>query len=102
MWHCHYCRVPLSLDVQQKNRLCPNCGSDIHACRNCAHYDENLTSKCKEPESPWVHDRSTQNSCSFFEFLSSLPPGAPLHDAPELISEAERAKEAFRALFRNV
>ncbi len=97
MWHCYYCRTVLSLEVQKKNRLCPSCGSDIHSCKNCQHYDENLASKCKEPNSEWVADRSSQNSCAFFEFLkeSKIPT-----DSLESLSEVEKAKKAFNDLFR--
>jgi len=97
MWHCYYCRTALSLEVQKKNRLCPSCGSDIHCCRNCQHYDENLASKCKESNSEWVADRSSQNTCTYFEFTyaSQVPT-----DSREVLSEAERAKKAFQDLFR--
>lgn len=101
MWHCHYCRTSLSLEVQKKNRLCPNCGSDIHCCRNCVLYDEALSSKCKEPESPWIRDRSVLNTCPYFEF-NGQNPSQPQAEAIEITSEAERAKEAFRALFRDL
>jgi hypothetical protein len=100
MWQCHYCRLPLSLEVQRRNRLCPNCGSDIHCCKNCTHFDDSISSKCREPNSPWVRDHETQNSCAFFEFKNSSAPAR--HDTKDdASSEAERAKEAFRALFRN-
>lgn len=99
MWQCHYCRLALSLEVQRKNRLCPNCGSDIHCCKNCIHYDESLSSKCREPNSPWVSDRHTQNNCAFFEHK---PSAQPTNTVPtDADNEAERAKEAFRALFRD-
>jgi len=98
MWQCHYCRLALSLDVQRKNRLCPNCGSDIHCCRNCIHFDENSSEKCREPNSPWVRDRASQNSCPFFEFRPAADSSQQKKDSSD--SEAERAKEAFRALFR--
>lgn len=103
MWQCHYCRLALSLDVQRKNRLCPNCGSDIHCCRNCIHFDEDSSEKCKEPNSPWVRDRATQNSCPFFEFRPAAggDANAKSKEQSNADSEAERAKEAFRALFRN-
>ena len=100
MWQCHYCRVPLSAEVMKKNRLCPNCNSEFHACKNCVHYDENLSSKCNEPNSPWISDRAGLNDCEWFEFktVGSMKPGS---HQDEVVSEAERAKEAFRALFRN-
>ncbi len=102
MGRCHYCRNPLPVAVQQKNRLCPNCGSDIHCCKNCVHYDESLTAKCREPESPWVRDRGTTNTCPLFEFLGSAPAahGAHAADDPKKV-EAEKAKAAFKALFRD-
>jgi len=99
MWQCHYCRGSLSLEVRMKNRLCPHCNSDLHACKNCIHYDENLTSKCKEPESPWIGDRSAQNSCTYFEFAPPSDPKAAIADRHK---EAEEAKKAFKALFRDL
>ncbi len=100
MWRCHYCRVTLSLEVQRKNRLCPNCNSDLHACRNCIHFDESITAKCKEPHSEWVSDRVAQNNCTFFEFRPEQTDLDLEASAADATSEAERAKEAFRALFR--
>ncbi|MCB0418165.1 MAG: hypothetical protein H6617_09145 [Bdellovibrionaceae bacterium] len=85
--------------VLQKNRLCPHCGSDLHCCKNCSHFDESLSSKCREPESPWIPERVGQNTCPYFEFATD-PHSKECHK--EVLSEAERAKEAFRALFRNL
>lgn len=101
MWHCHYCRLPLSIEMQQKHQLCPGCGSDIHSCKNCINYDEASTSLCREPNSPWVADRTTTNQCPFFEFRPTAAAAAP--GAQEKSNtEAEKAKEAFRALFRDL
>lgn len=100
VWECHYCHHPLSIEVQSRNRMCPNCGSDIHACRNCHHYDENLSSKCQEPNSPWIRDRSSVNTCPYFEFRVISSAGTTPREEG-FLSEAEKAKEAFKALFRN-
>jgi len=72
----------------------------MHSCMNCLHYDEGLSAKCKEPESPWVHDRSTQNACPFFEFRSANSLAPASGGQTDRTSEAEAAKKAFRALFR--
>ncbi len=96
MWECYYCKYPLTLEVQKKNRLCPNCGSDIHCCKNCVHHDESLSSKCREPNSPWIRDHASQNHCPYFEHGMN----ASLRQNPDKNSEAEKAKEAFRALFK--
>lgn len=94
---CYYCKKTLSLDVQKKNRLCPECGSDLHSCRNCVHFAEDSSEKCREPNSPWIRDRAATNQCHFFEFRTKGD--EPSSDESNL--EAERAKEAFRALFRD-
>lgn len=99
MWQCHYCRLPLKQDVVRRNRLCPSCGSDLHCCKNCVHYDENVTAKCREPHHEWVSDRTRVNNCHYFEFKRICETTAA-NGNDDMTSEAERAKEAFRALFR--
>ncbi len=100
MWHCHYCRAALTADTLQRNRLCPKCGSDLHCCKNCAHFDE-PRNQCLEPESPWVRDRAVQNTCPFFEMRVTADSGKSDAQKNEAAAEAEKAKEAFRALFRS-
>jgi len=100
MGRCHYCRDGLSQEILERNRLCPGCGSDIHCCLNCTHYAPELVSRCREPETPWVADRAVQNQCPFFELLAS-PRERAAEAASGDTSEAEKAKKAFRALFRN-
>ena len=102
MWQCHDCRLPLSLELIHKNRLCPNCGSDLHCCKNCIHFDESLSSKCKEPSSPWVSNRETQNNCGFFEHKPATASPASPAPVSDTNAEAEKGKEAFRALFRDL
>jgi hypothetical protein len=101
MWHCHYCRLPLSIDMQRKHQLCPGCGSDIHSCKNCVNFDEKQSSQCREPNSPWVGDRVATNECPFFEFRSTPAPGSH-SDQDASNTEAEKAKQAFKALFRDL
>lgn len=97
MWQCHYCRTALDADVLRRNRLCPHCGSDLNCCRNCTHH---VNSKCIEPNSPWIANPEIQNACPFFEFRKQRIISQPV-DSNEILSEADRAKEAFRALFKN-
>lgn len=100
MWRCHYCRLSLSVDTQRKHTSCPGCGSDIHSCKNCSNYDESLSHPCREANSPWISDRISANECPFFEFRASTP--GPATAAADKNTEAEKAKEAFRALFRDL
>ena len=99
-WRCHYCQTSLSAQIVTKNRLCPTCGSDLHACKNCHFYNEDLSSKCSEPDSPWVRDRGSFNECTYCDFRTLDPKAGLSEKSAELASEAEKAKAAFRALFR--
>src|SRR5687767_1361719 len=101
MWHCHACRLPLALEVLKRNRMCPHCSADIHACRNCVHYDESFRTHCNEPQADFVRDIAKANTCTYFEFHATPDEPTP-RDSDEMNAEAERAKEAFRALFRNL
>ena len=71
--------------------MCPNCASDIHSCKNCVHYDEKLSSKCNEPNSPWIRDRESQNNCDFFEFKQDSGEVG----ADDTQREAEQAKVSY-------
>lgn len=99
MWHCHYCSYNLSADVLQRNRLCPKCGSDLQCCKNCHHFDS-ARNQCQEPDSPWIRERETENNCPYFEMRAASPTRTekPKEDHD---SEVERAKAAFKALFRS-
>ena len=99
MGSCHYCKTAVSAEVLRRHRLCPQCGSDLHCCRNCIHYAPALATGCRESESPWVPDRSAENGCEWFEFrpTPAASDAGPEHDT----TAADRAKEAFRALFRD-
>lgn len=97
MRQCYYCRSALDSQVLHKNYLCPSCGSDLTCCRNCNFF--NSERKCTEPNSPWIKDRELRNNCSYFEFRIQQVANPDL-DTDTDLSEVERAKEAFRALFK--
>ena len=96
---CHYCKGDLSAEAVSRNRLCPHCTSELHACKNCVHYSEASTTKCLESHSPWFADRAAENDCQYFEFKTVRPEQIP--EVSDTSAEAEAAKKAFRALFRN-
>lgn len=45
---------------------CAKCGADVHACRNCRHYDKNVYNECREPQADVVKERDRANFCDFF------------------------------------
>ncbi len=45
---------------------CPECGSDLHVCRNCTHHDPSAYNECREPNAERVNDRERANRCDYF------------------------------------
>lgn len=64
---CHHCSGELKVGGYiSRSDECPQCGSDIHSCLNCANYDPHAHNKCREPQAEWVTDRERGNFCDFF------------------------------------
>jgi hypothetical protein len=45
---------------------CPHCGSDVHACMNCTHYDKTAYNECKESSADFVKEKDRSNFCDYF------------------------------------
>jgi len=72
---------------------CPKCGRDLHACRNCRHYDPGVNNKCREPNAEWVTDRERANFCEFFQ-LTEAPLGGGGQDRS--IEARKKLEDLFR------
>ena len=54
--------------------VCEKCSSYLHACANCASYDEYSYTKCREAKADFVFDRLGKNVCTFFKLKQSVKP----------------------------
>ncbi len=45
---------------------CPKCHADLHACKNCQHYDPAAYNECKEPQADRVQEKDRSNFCDDF------------------------------------
>lgn len=73
--------------------VCLQCGTDLHTCTHCTHFDTSAPNECRQPVSAPIAKKSKRNRCELFE---------PKR-AAEFAAEAERpadAKAAFDALFK--
>jgi hypothetical protein len=71
---CHRCgsSLPLEQDARgnvlpiMRDATCGSCGSAIHACRNCMHFDPQAHLECRKPIK--VRQRKdVANDCELFE-----------------------------------
>jgi hypothetical protein len=67
------------------------CGHDLHACRQCRHFDPAVAKSCKEPFAEVPSDKDQANFCEFFQ----LGEGGHTDEDP-----LRAAREAADALFK--
>jgi hypothetical protein len=53
---------PVALDA-----TCPKCGSDLHTCTNCKHFDTSARFECRLEIPERLFKKSTRNACELFE-----------------------------------
>lgn len=85
------------LDSIESTTLCPKCGTALHACAQCRHFDPAARWECaRHAKIPArVVDKTAANSCPVFEALTSFDlTGA------KAVSTPTDARRAFDALFK--
>lgn len=90
---CFSCNLPLDLEREiSRTETCPQCGADVHCCKNCRHHDPAAHNQCREPNAEWVADRDKANFCDYFQLAASGDSGGRPAGAS--------ARAAFDALFK--
>jgi hypothetical protein len=95
MLACHACGRELDLGlgaVVGRRDECPQCRAPLHACRNCAAYDEAMRHGCREPNAEPPRDKDAANFCDFFVMKHG-----PMADREE--DQSAKARSALAALF---
>jgi hypothetical protein len=66
---CAWCGSPLDVVANAVGRrdTCPNCEHELHACRQCRHFDASVAKACKEPFAEVPADKDHANFCEFFQ-----------------------------------
>jgi len=95
IYACHACgnEIDPGLSGVGRRDECPNCGAPLHACRNCAAYDETARYGCREPQAEPPRDKDAANYCDFFVLRKG--PARPNEEDPR-----EKALAALDALFK--
>lgn len=95
--NCFACGATIELASGERvgfRDACPRCSADLHACRNCAHYDPGAYNACREPQAERVADRERANRCDWFAPAAGAAGARPARDP------REEARAALDALFR--
>ena len=91
--NCFQCGTEMTFgSLPGRRDECPKCGADVHACRNCAHYDRSAYNECREPQADRVQEKDRANFCD--HFTPRAPGGGPALDP------AKDLRAAAEALFK--
>jgi hypothetical protein len=90
-WKCGADLAALTLPLSRRDE-CARCRAELHVCRMCVDYDEQVAKKCREPIAEEVSDKTRANFCDYFA------PRAAAYVAPET-DAAARARAELARLF---
>ena len=98
---CNNCAAEMPVDGQiQVDDKCRACGTDLHTCRNCLHFDPAARNECNKPVEVRIPNKSANNICPIFEpkvLLEKQGGGAGV-SAPAKAENSHR--QAFLDLFK--
>lgn len=65
---CNNCAAEIQVMEQiQVTDKCKYCGTDLHTCRNCLHFDPSARNECVKPVLVRIPKKSENNMCTYFE-----------------------------------
>ena len=95
VFRCADCGRPQAVaTAMSPSATCSHCGSDLHTCSNCLHFDTSLPKECRQPVPERVAKKRARNECTFFSPKEVQEFG----QEPTRASDDPRA--AFDALFK--
>ena len=98
--------VPPPVDIKHDSQ-CPKCKADLHACKNCRHFDTSAQFECTQPIPERITKKDMRNRCEFFMARTSIERetrdsggGGGGTDRPASTVNASDARSAFDNLFK--
>lgn len=88
---CWKCKKGITLDFISRTAECPECGADLHSCKNCVFYAPGSHYDCHETVDEEVRDKEKANFCDSFKVKRTFSAGSS--------SARTDAKKAFDSLF---
>src|SRR5260370_38576531 len=106
---CFNCSTALPSDVDWKGK-CPKCGTALHCCKQCAHFEPSTRFQCLKPIPVRIPIKDAANECQLFSprvtvardstgNASAKLPVTDMNSAPP--RSASDARNAFDRLFKN-
>ena len=87
-------QVPASQLEVDHNTTCAKCGTPMHSCRHCKHFDPDARFQCREKVEERIADKGAANLCVLFK------PVLALDATGRRANKTEDARSAFHDLFK--
>jgi hypothetical protein len=68
---CAECGAVLPITADSLTR-CPHCRAELHACRQCAHFDTARRFECTQGITERIADKRAPNDCSAFSLMVTV------------------------------
>ena len=105
---CAQCGVVLRMvDPSSK---CPQCGFELHSCKQCVYFDPSERNECRQPVPMRVSRKDQKNECSFYAIKTAVEretttstgrtPSTGASSVTSAPSTASDARRAFENLFK--
>ena len=93
---CADCGTPLP-PLTDPLGQCPKCGTALHACRQCAHFDPGQHFECTQPVPERIADKGARNACGAFALHVTVE-----RDTTSGSARPADARRAFDNLFKKM
>ena len=91
---CAECGTLLPAATDSLGR-CLKCGSELHACKQCAHFEPARPLECAQPIPERIPDKVARNDCGHFSLRVTLE-----RDTASGSMRPEDARRTFDSLFK--
>ena len=108
---CYNCSTALPQDTDF-NGVCPKCGSALHCCKQCSHFEPSTRFQCLKPIPVRIAPKDQTNTCTLFTPRvtvaregtqgASTPPPTAVPLGPPAPRNADDARNAFDKLFKKL
>ncbi|MGA3197309.1 MAG: hypothetical protein ABSD39_20120 [Terriglobales bacterium] len=75
---------------------CPKCGFDLHACKQCEHFDPSSRFECNQPIPERISPKDKRNNCTFYSIRVMIEKETSSKPA----QRPNDARQAFENLFK--
>ena len=96
-WNCST-TLPHSVDF---SGACPKCGTALHCCKQCTHFDSSTRFQCLKPIPERIAYKDQANTCEFFTARVTVAREATTTNSAPVV-EAPRNPADARAAFDNL